>query len=109
MTRNNNLIFSIRADMRKTFKKSKWIELIDSKFNRFYSKKWPNLNLYLFTKAYPDGEVQGQTMLGKFTTHEYHCTDIEYKDSPQKSSAQKLQDAIFGFFQHYRTDEAKKK
>ena len=93
----------------KNLRNIKWIELIDSKFNRSYSKKFPILNFYLFTKADPDGEIQGQTMLGKFTTHEYHCTDIEYKDSPQKDSAQKLQDAILGFFEHYRTDEAKEK
>ena len=48
-------------------------------------------------------------MLGEFTTYEYYCTDIEYKDPPQKSSAQKLQDAILGFFENYRTNEAKEK
>ena len=65
--------------------------------------------MYLFTKSNPSGEAQGQTMLGKFTTHEYHCTNISYSDSEESRGAQKLQNAILGFFRHYRSVESRNK
>ena len=77
----------ICEDKRETFEKSRWIEIIDSRFNRGSAKKFPLLNSALFTKTNPDGEIQGQTILGKFITHEYRCTDISYKDDDNNSRA----------------------
>ena len=117
MLRNKNLICigvenageGICKNKRDTFEKSKWIEIIDSRLNRGSAKKFPLLNSALFTKTNPDGEVQGQTILGKYTTHEYRCTDKSYKSDENKSAAQRLQEKIFGFFTHYRSDEAQEK
>ena len=48
-------------------------------------------------------------MLGKFTTHEYYCTNKSYPDTDESRGAQKLQNAILIFFEHYRSDEARNK
>ena len=104
-----NAAENIHPNKRKSLRNAKWIELTDSKLNRFISKQFPILNIALFTRSNPDAEVQGQTMLGKFTTHEYYCTNISYQDTDESSGAQKLQTAIFNFFKHYRSDEAQKK
>ena len=100
---------NLHVSKRATFKQSKWIELVDSRLNRRSAKKFPYMNSSLFTKTNPEGEVQGQTLLGKFNTHEYKCTNESYEDSTEKSGAQKLQDAILHFFKHYRSDKARKK
>ena len=48
-------------------------------------------------------------MLGKFSTHEYICTNKKYCCNSKKPAAQKLQDAILGFFTHYRSIVAQEK
>ena len=48
-------------------------------------------------------------MLGKFRTHEFRCTDKRYDGTQMKSGGQQLQEAILGFFEHYRTENAKEK
>ena len=80
--------------------------MVDTRFYRSVGKKFPLLNLSLFTKKNPDGEFQGQSMLGKFSTHEYRCTDKSYEANIDSSSAQQLQNAIFRFFDHYRSISA---
>ena len=45
-------------------------------------------------------------MLGKFSTHEYHCTNKTYENDEKTSGAQKLRNSILGFFNHYRSNEA---
>ena len=57
----------------------------------------------LLTKKNLEGEIQGQSMFGKWNTHEYKCTDTEH------DSAEDLHAALFGFFHHYRSDEAKER
>ena len=94
---------------RASFKRSKWIEITDSRSYRSIGTKFPILNLSLFTKTNPDGEVQGQTLLGKFATHEFWCTDKCYAEVGRKTSAQQLRNAIMGFFDHYRSAETREK
>ena len=74
-----NVEFNLNENLRKSFEGSKWIEIVDTRFYRSVGKKFPLLNLSLFTKKNPDGEFQGQSMLGKFSTHEYRCTDESYE------------------------------
>ena len=104
-----NVAQNITKTKQNSFKQSKWIEMTDKRENRSLSKKFPLLNSYLFTKMDPAGEPQGQTMLGKLSTHEYHCTNKEYKNDDQVSGGQKLRNKILGFFKHYRSCEAKNK
>ena len=54
----------------------------------------------LFTKSNPEGEIQGQTLLGKFNTHEYRSTNKSY------ANAKELYADIHKFFTHYRSSEA---
>ena len=114
---NNNLLCigvedvakNISKKKRTSFKESKWIEITDSRSCRRVGKKFPVLNLPLFTKTNPDGETQGQTLLGKFSTHEFRCTDISYEDFEEATRASRLRDDILRFFKHYRSKEARKK
>ena len=80
--------------------------MTDNRSNRSLSKKYPLLNSYLFTKKDPEGELQGQTILGKFSTHEYHCTNKSYENDEKTSGARKLRNKMLGFFDHYRSNEA---
>ena len=64
----------ITSNAKKSFEKSGWIEIVDARLNRSFEKKYPLLNSVLFTKSNPEGEIQGQTLLGKFYTHEYRST-----------------------------------
>ena len=104
-----NVVNNLNENLRKSFEGSKWIEMVDTRFYRSVGKKFPLLNLSLFTKKNSDGEFQGQSMLGKFSTHEYRCTDKSYEANIDRSSAQQLQNAIFRFFDHYRSFSARKK
>ena len=51
----------------------------------------------------PAGEIQGQTLLGKFTTHEYYSTNKVHND------ASELHRDIMQFFKHYRSLESQQK
>ena len=53
----------LRLKFRASFNESKWIQIVDSKANRSFAKKYPLLNASLFTKKNPVGEMQGQTIL----------------------------------------------
>ena len=92
-----NVANNLNENLRKSFEGSKWIEMVDTRFYRSVGKKFPLLNLSLFTKKNPDGEFQGQSMLGKFSTHEYRRTDESYEAIIGVSRAQQLQN--FGFLQ----------
>ena len=100
---------NLSEKIKASFKESKWIEIIDSRFSRGGAKKFPILNLPLFTKRNPDGETQGQTLLGKFSTHEFRSTDKSYEAVGELTGAQGLRSEIFGFFKHYRSIEARTK
>ena len=50
----------------------------DAKSQRSIGKKFPLLNLTLLTRKDPQGELQGQTILGKFSIHKYRVTDKNY-------------------------------
>ena len=101
----NNLSVKYRA----SFKESKWIELTDRRSNRSFSKKYPLLNSSLFTKKNTLDEIQRQTLLGKFNTHEYYSTNTAYTTDHGNSGAEKLRKKILSFFSHYRSAEAKDK
>ena len=110
--RENRNVFSIGVEnaldgvcqkKRATFAKSKWIGIVDSRGNRSMAKKFPLLNSALFTKQTPECEIQGQTLLGKFTTNEYHSTDKTHKDATE------LYKTIMRPFSNYRSVEAREK
>ena len=90
---SNNLSLKFRA----SFDESKWIQIVDSRANRSFAKKYPLLNSSLFTKKKPDGELQGQTLLGKFNTHEYYCSNKAYIGDNEKTGAEKLQAELSAF------------
>lgn len=105
--RENRNVFSIGVEnalegvcqkKRATFAKSKWIGIVDSRGNRSMAKKFPLLNSALFTKQtpVPECEIQGQTLLEKFTTNEYHSTDKTHKDATE------LYKTIMRPFSNYR-------
>ena len=106
-----NVEKNLSEKKKSSFVESKWIEIIDSRLNRSAGKKFPILNLPLFTKSTPGGETQGQTMLGKFSTHEFRCTDKSYEavTGDGGSRAHRLRSEILGFFKHYRSNEARTK
>ena len=66
-----NALEGICENKRATYKESKWIEIVYSRGNRLVAKKFHLLNSALFTKKNPESEIQGQTLFGKFATHEY--------------------------------------
>ena len=90
----------IIGNAKKSFEKSGWIEIVDARLNRSYGKKFPLLNSVLFTKSNPEGEIQGQTLLGKFNTHEYRSTNKSH------TNAKELYVDIQKFFTHYRSSDA---
>ena len=96
-----NAVGHLNKKKRQSFKTSMWMEIKDAKSQRSIGKKFPLLNLALLTKKDPQGELQGQTVLGKFSTHEYRVTDQNYETDGVLTGPQKLQSSIMGFFQHY--------
>ena len=90
----------IIGNTKKSFEKSGWIQIGDARLNRSFAKKFPLLNSVLFTKSNPEGEIQGQMLVGKFNTHEYRSTNESY------TNAKELYADIKKFFTHYRSSDA---
>ena len=63
-----NAVGNLNKKKRPSFKTSMWMEIKDAKSPRSIGRKFPLLNLALLTKKDPQGELQGQTVLGKFST-----------------------------------------
>ena len=120
LRRNKNLVCigvenvaeNLSEKKKSSFRQSKWIEITDSRLYRGVGKKFPILPL--FTKKNPEGETQGQTLLGKFSTHEFRCTDKSYehvsREGPEGvTRASRLRSEILGFFKHYRSKVTRSK
>ena len=96
-----NVVTHLHKSKKQSFTTSMWMEIKDAKSQRSIGTKFPLLNLALLTKKDPQGELQGQTILGKFSTHEYRVTDKSYETdelSTVSTGPQKLRSAIMGFF-----------
>ena len=94
---------------KQSFKTSMWMEMKDAKSHSSIGKKFPILNLPLLTKKDPDGECQGQNILGKYSTHEYMITDQVFETDEVSTGPQKFRLAMLQFFNHYRSAQAREK
>ena len=93
---------------RKSFETSMWMEIKDARAIST-GKKYPLLNLPLLPRKDPGVETQAQTILGKFSTHEYRTTDRTFESNGLTTGSQKLRAAIMEFFSHYRSPSARHK